>query len=277
MPEMPEVETIKRIIEPQVTGQTISAVTVNHPQVIGYPDVESFKGQLTSQTIKSMSRRGKFLTFHFVNGERMVLHLRMTGQLLVTPADFPEEKHTHLIADLSGGNQLRYIDVRRFGRFWYLKKGEEDIVTGQDKLGVEPLDDSLTAEYLKEKLGKRKKAIKEMLHDQSIVAGIGNIYSDEILSAASIYPEEKCSSLTDAEWKILAEKIKEIIEWGINTNEMTLEEYLAGKGKEYSNIHNLRVYGRDGQPCGKCGSIIERIVIGGRSSCYCPLCQSKKS
>lgn len=275
MPEMPEVETIRRIIEPQVAGQMISDVTINHPQVIGYPDVECFKSLLTGQTIKSMSRRGKYLTFHFANGDRMVLHLRMTGQLLVTPKDYLEEKHTHLIVDLSGGKQIRYIDVRRFGRFWYLKADETDEITGQDRLGVEPLDHALTADYLKAKLGKRKKPIKEMLHDQSIVAGIGNIYSDEILSAVGIFPGEKCADLSDTDWKMLAEKIKEVITWGIETNQMTPEEYLAGKGKEYSNIPNLRVYGREGQQCRKCGLTIERIVIGGRSSCYCPKCQGK--
>lgn len=276
MPEMPEVETIRRIIEPQIAGQTISAVAVNHPQVIGYPDVGNFKSQLTGQTIKRMDRRGKFLTFHFVNGDRMVLHLRMTGQLLVTPTDYPEEMHTHLIAQLSGGCQVRYIDVRRFGRFWYLKSGEEDHVTGQDKLGLEPLDEMLTSDYLKAKIGKRKKPIKEMLHDQSVIAGIGNIYSDEILNAAGIYPEEKCMDLEADDWVKLTENIKKVIRWGIETNEMTSEEYLAGKGKEYRNIPNLRVYGRAGQPCHKCESVIERLVIGGRSSCYCPACQRKK-
>lgn len=272
---MPEVETIKRIIEPQLKGQTIRSVVINNPQVIAYPDETSFIKLLTGQVVNHMSRRGKFLTIHFESGDSMVVHLRMTGQFLVTPPDYEAEKHTHLIADLSGGNQIRYIDVRRFGRFWYLKKEEEDTFTGQNKLGLEPFDDMLTAAYLKEKLGKRKKAIKEMLHDQSIVTGIGNIYSDEILSAAGIYPEEKCADLRDADWNILAEKIKEIIAWGIDTDEMTPEEYLAGKGKEYSNIPNLRVYGREGKTCLKCGATIERIVIGGRSSCYCPACQKK--
>lgn len=276
MPEMPEVETIRRIIEPQVAGQAICLVNVNHPQVVGYPDVENFKLNLTGQTIEYMSRRGKYLTFHFVNGDRMVLHLRMTGQLLVTPKDYPQKKHTHLIADLSGGEQIRYIDIRRFGRFWYLKTDEPDEITGQDKLGVEPLDDALTADYLKGKLGKRKKTIKEMLHNQSVIAGIGNIYSDEILSAAGIFPGEKCVNLSDNDWKLLTEKIKEIIRWGIDTNQMTPEEYLAGQGKEYSNIPNLRIYGREGQPCNRCKAVIERIVIGGRSSCYCPVCQKKK-
>lgn len=277
MPELPEVETVKRIIEPQLVGQTILPVSVNNPQIIAHPDTALFAELLTGQMVQRMSRRGKFLTVHFENGDRMVIHLRMTGQLLVTPADYPVEKHTHLIAALSGGRQIRYIDVRRFGRFWYLQADETDAVTGQDKLGLEPLDGELSADYLKARLGGRKKSIKEMLHDQSVVAGIGNIYSDEILFEAGLYPEEKFVSLNIDDWNNLAAKIKEVIAWGITTNEMTAAEYLAGAGKEYRNMPDLRVYGREGQSCSRCGATIERIVIGGRSSCYCPVCQRKKT
>lgn len=276
MPEMPEVEVIRRIIEPQLIDRKITAVEILNNQVIAHPDENTFAELLTGQTIKSMSRRGKYLTIHFANGDRAALHLRMTGQLLVMPQDLPVEKHTHLIVTLSDGLQLRYIDVRRFGRFWYLKSDEADTLTGQDKLGIEPFDDALTPSYLKYKLGKRKKSIKEMLHDQSIVAGIGNIYSDEILFAAGVYPETKCMDLEDSDWNKLSEKIKEVMAWGIDANDMTPEEYLAGKGKEYRNIPHLRVYGRAGQPCGGCGSVIEKITLGGRSCCYCPVCQRKK-
>ncbi|MBC8577635.1 bifunctional DNA-formamidopyrimidine glycosylase/DNA-(apurinic or apyrimidinic site) lyase [Yanshouia hominis] len=273
MPELPEVETIRRIIEPQLAGQTILHVTINNPQIVAYPEAEAFEKLLTGQMVKGISRRGKFLTVHFESGDRMTLHLRMTGQLLVTPSDYPVEKHTHLVAELSGGRQIRYVDVRRFGRFWYLKACEPDIVTGREQLGLEPLDDALTADYLKIRLGGRRKAIKEMLHDQSIVAGIGNIYSDEVLFAAGIYPGTKCDALSDADWQCLAIKISTIILWGIETNQTTPEEYLAGKGKEYRNTPVLRVYGRAGRPCTTCGQTIEKATIGGRTSCYCPNCQ----
>ena len=276
MPEMPEVETIKRILKPQLAGKKIETVDILNAQIVAYPDPDIFTEILTGQAITNMSRRGKFLTIHFESGDRLSLHLRMTGQLLVMPKDMPVEKHTHLIINLKGGNQIRYIDVRRFGRFWYLKEDETDTMTRQDKLGMEPLNENLTYLYLKEKLGKRKKPIKEMLHDQSIVAGIGNIYSDEILYAAGIYPDTKCMDLDDAEWEQLAKTIPEIISWGIDTNEMTPEEYLEGKGKEYRNIPHLKMYGRGGRQCSICQSVIEKIVIGGRSSCYCPVCQRKK-
>ncbi|MEE4563913.1 DNA-formamidopyrimidine glycosylase [Paenibacillus polymyxa] len=273
---MPEVEVIKRILEPQTTGNLIETLEILNNQIIAYPDAEIFTKMITGQTIINMSRRGKFLTIHFKSGDKLVLHLRMTGQLLVMPKDTPMEKHTHLLIYLEGGNQLRYIDVRRFGRFWFFKKDEIDVLTGQDKLGLEPLDKNLTSHFLKGKLGKRKKAIKDMLHDQSIIAGIGNIYSDEILYAAGIYPETKCTAMDDEEWGRLAKQIPEVIAWGINTNEMTPEEYLEGRGKEYRNISHLRVYGRAAQLCLVCQTVIEKISLGGRSSCYCPECQRKK-
>lgn len=276
MPESPEVETVRRIIEPQLAGQSILSVKVYHPQIIAHPAAEAFPALLACQTFARLSRRGKFLSFHFESGARLVLHLRMTGQLLVTSKDFPEEKHTHLVAELSGGQQMRYIDVRRFGRFWYLAEDEQDLFTGWDKLGVEPFSAELSGSYLREKLGSRKTPIKEMLLDQTVVAGIGNIYSDEILFSARIHPRQQCCELSTRAWNRLAREIKQIMQWGVESNAMTPEEYLAGKGKEYRNTPELKVYGREGEPCVRCGKTIRRIVLGGRSSCFCPNCQRKK-
>ena len=275
MPELPEVETIKRIIEPQLTGRKTESVNILNSQIIAYPSADEFAVACLGKTIKDMSRRGKFLTVHFEDGSRVSLHLRMTGQLLVMPNDYPVEKHTHLIMNLSDGKQLRYIDVRRFGRFWYLGVNEEDTITGMDKLGPEPDDPVLTGAYLQDKLGRKKKAIKEMLHDQSVVAGIGNIYSDEILYVSGVYPESKCSELTKEEWDTIAANIKKVIAWGIDLNKMTPEEYLEGKGKEYRNTPFLKVYGHEGKQCEKCESTFEKITIGGRSSCFCPVCQRR--
>jgi len=275
MPELPEVETIRRIIEPQISGRSITSLEIHNPQIIAFPDADTFSSSLVGCSFTGMSRRGKFLIFHLDNGSRLVLHLRMTGQLLVTPADYQEEKHTHLKAELSDEKQIRYIDIRRFGRFWLLGRDEADTVTGMDKLGIEPDDAALTVDLLKEKLSKRKKAIKEMLHDQTIIAGIGNIYSDEILHAARIYPEKSCNALTNAEWKRLAEQIPKVITWAVEANEITPEDYLAGKGKEYRNTPFLKAYGHNGKPCEVCGTLFEKITVGGRSSCYCPKCQKK--
>ena len=273
MPELPEVETVRRVLEPQLAGRTVEAVALCNTQILAHPAAERFAEGLQGQTFRAMSRRGKFLTFHFQSGDRLSLHLRMTGQLLVLPAEAPVEKHTHLVLSLSGGAQLRYIDVRRFGRFWYFLKDEADTLTGQAALGPEPTDPALTAAYLKAKLGKRKKAIKEMLHDQTVVAGIGNIYSDEILFVVGLCPAAKCDTLADDAWERLAKAIPEIILWGIEADRVTPEEYLESKGKNYRNLPLLRAYGHAGKPCPRCGQTFCRIVIGGRSSTYCPGCQ----
>ena len=277
MPELPEVETIRRVLQPQLTGQRITAVEILNPQVVAYPTPGAFIEALTGRIITGMGRRGKFLSFLLEDGSELVLHLRMTGQPLILPKNEPFEKHTHIILHLENGSQFRYIDVRRFGRFWLLRKDEPDTVTGRDKLGLEPDDPRLTAVWLEEQLATRKKPIKEMLNDQSIVAGIGNIYSDEILFAAGIHPETKCNMLTDTDWAALAKAIPEIIAWGIETDAMTPEEYAVTRGKEYRNTPDLKAYGRAGKPCPRCGTTMEKLTVAGRSSCFCPVCQKEHS
>lgn len=209
MPELPEVETIRRVLEPQVKGLSITAVTVNRPEVIGHPTAEEFCQVLMGQTICAMTRRGKFLSVLLDSGDYFTLHLRMTGCLLLTPADYPAEKHTHIVFHLSSGDELRFSDTRRFGRFWLFCKGESDTYSGMDKLGLEPFDAGLTADYLQQHFGKRKKAVKECLLDQSVIAGIGNIYSDEILFAAKIHPARPANSLSKTEWEHLAAVVSE--------------------------------------------------------------------
>ena len=273
MPELPEVETIKRVIEPQIRGLTIENVTVKRPEVVAYPAADEFCRLLTGQTVSHMMRRGKFLVIQLNSNDRIILHLRMTGCLLLTPADYPEEKHTHVIFRLSNGKELRFFDTRRFGRFWLLKNGEADTYSGTHKLGTEPLDKLLAAEYLKALLGKRKKTVKECLLDQSVIAGIGNIYSDEILFTAGIYPARPANSLNMEEWERLAAAIPERISYFIEVNKITPEEYLETKGQNYRNTPFLQVYGQEGKPCPKCGEMLCRMVVGGRGSVYCPVCQ----
>ena len=197
----------------------------------------------------------------------------MTGCLLVTPAAYPEEKHTHIIFRLNSGKELRFADTRRFGRFWLLRQGETDTYTGIEKLGAEPFDPGFSGEYLSTRLGKRKKAIKECLLEQSVIAGIGKIYSDEILFAARIHPERPANTLTKEEWNRLASVIPERLAFFIEKNETTPEEYLAAKGQDYRNTPFLQFYGHSGEPCPNCGESLCRMVIGGRSSIYCPNCQ----
>ena len=273
MPELPEVETIRRVLEPQIKGLTITEVTVNRPEVIGYPTAEGFCQTLTGQTIDTMTRRGKFLSVLLDSGDYFVLHLRMTGCLLLTPADYPAEKHTHIVFNLSRGDELRFSDTRRFGRFWLFHKGKNDTYSGMDKLGLEPFDTGLTADYLQQHFGKRKKAVKECLLDQNMITGIGNIYSDEILFAAKIHPACPANSLTKAEWERLAVAVPERLAYFIEKNTLTPEEYLESKEQDYRNTPFLQVYGRSGETCPNCGAVLCRMTVGGRSSVYCPKCQ----
>lgn len=274
MPELPEVETIKRVIEPQIQGLVIDKVTVKRPEVVSYPAADEFCGLLTGQTISHMTRRGKFLIIWLNSNDRIILHLRMTGCLLLTPADYPEEKHTHIIFSLSNSMELRFSDTRRFGRFWLLRKDEADTYSGVEKLGIEPFHAELTAEYLNTRLGKRKKAVKECLLDQSAIAGIGNIYSDEILFTAGIYPARSANNLKIKDWERLAAAISVRISYFIEVNRITPEDYLETKGRDYRNTPFLQVYGKEGKPCPKCGETLCRIVVGGRGSVYCPVCQN---
>jgi formamidopyrimidine-DNA glycosylase len=170
----------------------------------------------------------------------------MTGCLLVTPPDYPIEKHTHIIMRLNSGMEQCFSDTLRFGRFWLIQSGKKDTYSGISKLGLELLSDECNAQYLKSKFGKRKKEIKECLLDQSVIVGIGNIYSDEILFRAKICPTRPADSLMVREWERLAEMIPERL---------------------------LQVYGHAGEPCPNCGETLVRVVISGRSSVYCPNCQ----
>ena len=273
MPELPEVEAIRRVMEPQIQGLAVEHIAVGRPEVIAHPAADTFCNRLIGQTFSGMTRRGKFLIILLESGDRMILHLRMTGCLLLTPADYPEEKHTHLVFRLHNGEELRFSDTRRFGRFWLLGKGEADPYSGVEKLGLEPLAPDFSAEYLFARLGKRKKAIKECLMEQSVIAGIGNIYSDEILFAARICPTRPANSLTGEEWKRLAAAIPERLSFFIQKNAMTPEEYLKTRGRDYRGTPYLQVYGHEGEPCPNCGKIQIRTMIGGRSSVYCPNCQ----
>lgn len=274
MPELPEVETIKNVIEPQIRGLTVENITVNRPEVIAYPAADEFCKAVTGQVLSSMARRGKFLIFHLKNKSRIILHLRMTGCLLVAPASYPAEKHTHVILQFDSGTELRFSDTRRFGRFWLIQDGEEDTYSGIGKLGLEALSSDCNAEYLQARLGKRKKPIKECLLDQSVIAGIGNIYSDEILFRTKICPSVPANRLTGEEWERLAAKIPECLRYFTRKNRISPEDYLETKGQDYRNTPFLQVYGHAGDPCPDCGATLVRTVIGGRSSVYCPHCQS---
>ena len=324
MPELPEVEMVRRVLGPQLAGKSICAVRLITPGVIAHPRSEEFVEGVVGRRVAGMESRGRCLQLVLEGGGRVVVHFRMTGCLLrFTAADLADvmEKHTHVIFELDDGSVLWYSDQRRFGRLWLVedvetatsgvdaanadtdtgavhvadvetavdKKGSRVEksgsglsremsaaglrVTGMDKLGLEPFDTGMTWKYLRDKLGGRRICIKEGLLDQGVVAGIGNIYSDEILFASRIYPGREARTLTVAQWKRLAAQIPVTMEYYIEKNEISPEDYLKGRGKDYRNTPYLRVYGQKEKPCPNCRTRLEGTRIGGRSSVYCPKCQ----
>lgn len=276
MPELPEVETVKRILSPQLQGRRIQTLTINKPEIIASPDAKSFAECLTNARVAELRRRGKFLLIDFENSYTVTLHLRMTGQLFVAPKNYPIKKHTHLIFHLDDGNELRFVDVRRFGKFWLMRTQEPDVLTGIHKLGLEPFDEELKGEYLKDKFAKRKIVVKQALLEQTVIAGIGNIYADEILYQSRMHPGIKTADLKLEQWDTLARSIPAVMENAIRKNAITAEDYLKEEGLEYRTSDFLCVYGRKGTACPVCGAFIERMTISGRGSYYCPRCQSLK-
>lgn len=272
MPELPEVETVRNVLDPQLRGRRVAEIAAMRPEIVIRPEFSEFRREVVSSVIRGMGRRGKFLLVHLDSGATVILHLRMTGQLLCVPADFPVKPHTHVIFELDGGTELRFTDARRFGRFWLVRAGEEDTFSGIGKLGPEPFDETFSPEYLEQKLGKSTAPVKQKLLDQSVVAGIGNIYGDEALFDAKIRPQTPARGITKKGWKEIAAAVRGVLARAIAGNAVTPSEYLADGGNDYRH-NDFYVYGRGGEPCRVCGTAIERVKISGRTSCYCRKCQ----
>lgn len=274
MPELPEVETVVRSLRPKLQGRTVEKVRILHEDVIHHPaDTKAFARRLQGRQVTELSRRGKYICVTLDDGQLLAAHLRMTGRLLCVPPERELLPHTHVVMDLSGGEELRYADVRRFGGFWLLEKGEPDNVTGMSRLGPEPFSPDFSAEYLRARLGRRSCPVKNGILDQSVLAGLGNIYADETLFAAGVRPDRLCRSLTEAEWERIAAAIPPILESAIAHNGTTFSDFLDGEGREGENAGFLQAYGRYGKPCLRCGAVMERTRIGGRGTCFCPDCQ----
>lgn len=273
MPELPEVEGVRGYLDPLLRGRTVTAVDVPQPKIVAHPSAGELVAALTGRRFAGVGRRAKFLLMQLDNGGTLVLHLRMTGLPLVVPAGTPVEKHTHLILRLDNGSEFRYIDPRRFGRFWLLAAGEEDAFTGMAKLGPEPLGPEFGSAVLSAALAGRRTAVKACLLDQSLVAGIGNIYGDEILFAAGVRPDRPAASLKKAEVSRIARQTVAVLTAAVEKDRLTIDEYQAQHGAELRDAERLNVYGREGEPCLKCGTPIERQTIAQRSSYFCPHCQ----
>lgn len=270
MPELPEVETVRTILIPYLVEQKISDTIINLPKILKNITPQDFQTKITGQTITNFTRRGKFLTLHLQNQDCIVIHFRMTGTLTIENADIPPEKHTHIILNFTNGKSLRYIDSRGFGHWWYFNKNQED-TSGQLLLGPEP--QNVTLKYLQQKFKNRQCPLKSALLDQHIIAGIGNIYADEICFRAQILPTKSVAKLSEPELQRLVAQIPTVINEFIQIHRVPFEVFAISKGKSYQKSTNRAVYGRKGLPCEKCGHPLTGIRIGQRSSVFCEHCQ----
>lgn len=275
MPELPEVEAVKRGLDQSIVGKRVTAIEVMWPKIIRHDDIEAFKQSLIGQVCQRIDRRGKFLLIYF-DTHVLLSHLRMEGKYFLCDKEQPVHKHTHVILELDEQEELRYHDVRKFGRMELLEIGQEFQHPSLAKLGPEPTPATFSTHVIKEYLSGRTTAIKNILLDQRMVAGIGNIYADEILFHAYVHPEMSAAEITDEEIQQLYYSILSIMQAAIKAGGSTIRSYanMFGEAGHYQAYH--QVYGKDGESCSRCGTIIEKTKVGGRGTHFCPNCQRKR-
>lgn len=275
MPELPEVETVRRSLTDLVLHKEIKAVEIFKPAILALGDEAAYAG-LVGYELAEIGRRGKYLLFKLNEPADLlwVVHLRMTGKLLYHQQPEPLQKHDHARLQFADGSELVYNDTRAFGRFWLTQDAEQ--VSGLNSLGLEPLDAEFSAAYWQEKIKRRPKTqVKVALLDQTVVAGLGNIYADEVLFQAGVHPERPLGTLTDEENQRLAQAMREILQASIEQRGTTFRDYVDGNNQKGGYQEFLRVFQKLNQPCPNCGQQIQRIKVAGRSSYFCPHCQLK--
>jgi formamidopyrimidine-DNA glycosylase len=274
MPELPEVETVVRGLRSLLIARTIVGVSVGWPRTIARPEIEEFARRIVGRRVASVGRRGKYVVLG-LDRDYLLVHLKMSGQLQVVRAGEPVDKHVHLVLDLDDGRQLRFRDVRKFGRVYLVADPAE--VTA--RLGPEPLSDDFTLAEFRRLLSHRSGRLKPLLLNQQFLAGLGNIYADETLFAAHLHPLRKADSLAPDEQSRLYEAIRTVLKGAVDGRGTTLTDggYTDARGERGTYQEQLAVYGQGGKPCLRCQSSIERIVISGRSAHFCPRCQQESS
>jgi formamidopyrimidine-DNA glycosylase len=273
LPELPEVETVRKTLKKLVVNKTIKDITVNWPKIIKNPaEVEQFVDALIGETIVDVGRRGKFLIIYTSNFA-LVSHLRMEGKYGLYPKDEPYDKHTHVLFHFTDGTELRYRDVRKFGTMHLYKKGDEFLTEPLIGLGPEPFSDEFTVEYLEKKLVKTNRKIKTALLDQKVFVGLGNIYVDEALFRAGIHPERLANTLHKNEITLLHREIVATLSEAVKKGGSTIRSYVNSQGEIGMFQLELYAYGRKGEECKRCGTPLEKTTVGGRGTHYCPQCQ----
>lgn len=267
MPELPEVESFARTLRPELTGRTIQAAHLLWRRTLAAPSPEAFAAQICGQEITGVGRRAKYLQICLKRGLHLFIHLRMSGDLYLRPLPYLPQTHDRLILALSDGRALVFHDPRKFGRAWLTDRPEA--VTG--KLGPEPFDPAFTPQELHARLRAHRRQLKPLLLDQSFLAGLGNIYTDEALHLAGLHPLRISDTISAEEAARLYQAIRSVLETGIAHNGASIDwVYRGGNFQNY-----FRVYDREGQPCPACGTSIVRLVVGQRGTHICPQCQVK--
>ncbi len=272
MPELPEVETVVRTLEKQLGTQKIKEVEVYWDNIIANVEPKEFVKLLKNQVVEKYDRRGKFLIFTLTDYV-LVSHLRMEGKFFIYPVDTLKDKHTHVIFKLED-KQVHYHDVRKFGKFYLYKKNEN--LDCLDKLGYEPFDENLTGEKLKQLTKKDRSYIKTKLLDQSLIAGIGNIYANEICFKCNLDPLRRSCYLSAEKWDEVVKATKEVLALAIKQGGTTIRSYTSSLGVTGLFQQSLLVHGRENEDCFVCGNTILKTKVNGRGTYYCPNCQKEK-
>ena len=273
MPELPEVETVKNELLPHVKGQHITGVTLAWEGIVRQPALEEFCCRVTGCEITDISRHGKYLIISLNSDDLLIIHLRMTGSLIVGEDSAEPPRFTRAVIHLDNDTSVFFRDPRKFGKMW-LAKDTRDV---DSKLGPEPLDAGFTSEVLTQRLAKRTAPIKALLLDQRVIAGIGNMYADEVLFASGIHPERAGVSLSREEVERLHGNIRRILWTAIENKGASVDTYFRPDGTEGTAQYEFKVaHGLGGKNCLVCGTPIERIVVRNRGSYFCPKCQPPK-
>ncbi len=272
MPELPEVETVRRGLLRIAKGRKINAIDVYYGKIITN-DVEKFRQALIGQTIEDVNRRGKYLLFRFTNQLTMVSHLRMEGQYFSQPIGGPIDKHTHVVFQFTDGTELCYHDTRKFGRMTLVKTGNEMQVGGLKTIGPEPTPEDFTVAFFKHELNRSRGKIKPFLLNQRHVAGLGNIYADEVLWMSKINPEQPANTLTDNQIQLLHDNIIKELARAIQYKGTTVHTFADAFGDAGGFQNQLNAYGRGGERCPRCGTKMVKIKVAQRGTTFCPHCQ----
>ena len=274
MPELPEVETVRRGLEKLILGKKITTIDIRYPKMIK-TDLDQFQKELPGLVVKSMGRRGKYLLFYLTD-KVLISHLRMEGKYFYYPDQVPERKHAHVLIHFEDGGTLVYEDVRKFGTMELLAPDLLEAYFLSKKLGPEPTEQDFDLENFIAALKKSKKPIKSHLLDQTLVAGLGNIYVDEVLWRAQVHPASPSQTLTRAEATAIHEQAIEVLGQAVEKGGSTIRTYTNAFGEDGTMQEFHQVYDKTGEACSRCGAIIEKIQLGGRGTHFCPKCQRRK-